>query len=109
MTASICDLLTNSSHHTYQYRTITTRRFPISFCHRSSLVYEIILPTQSASWKFDYDKVNSYTIVVKCLDGKPLGTASATLVVSLTPNQPPEITNLTRKNAYNDRIKPGLL
>ncbi|KAH3864864.1 hypothetical protein DPMN_027895, partial [Dreissena polymorpha] len=57
-------------------------------------VYEIILPTQSASWQFNYDTVNSYTIVVKCLDGKPSGTASATLVVSLSPNQPPEITNL---------------
>ncbi|XP_052275882.1 protocadherin Fat 4-like isoform X1 [Dreissena polymorpha] len=61
-------------------------------------VYEIILPTQSTSWQFNYDTVNSYTIVVKCSDGKPLGTASATLVVSLSPNQPPEITNLPLGN-----------
>ncbi|KAH3864878.1 hypothetical protein DPMN_027909 [Dreissena polymorpha] len=85
-------------------RTITTLCFPIALCHRSSLVYEIILPTQSASWQFNYDTVNSYTIVVKCLDGKPSGTASTTLVVSLSPNQPPEITNLPRKNAFNDRV-----
>ncbi|XP_052268340.1 uncharacterized protein LOC127869724 [Dreissena polymorpha] len=68
-------------------------------------VYEIVLPTQSTSWQFNYDTVNSYTIVVQCSDGKPSGTASATLVVSLTPNQPPEITNLPRKNAYNDRLE----
>ncbi|XP_052270367.1 protocadherin Fat 4-like [Dreissena polymorpha] len=57
-------------------------------------VHEIILPAQSASWKFNYDTVNSYSIVIKCSDGKPSGTATATLVVSLSPNQPPEITNL---------------
>ncbi|XP_052273310.1 protocadherin Fat 4-like [Dreissena polymorpha] len=64
-------------------------------------VYEIVIPAQTATNRFNYDLVNSYTIVVKCSDSKPSGTASATIVVSLSPNKPPQITNLPSATSLN--------
>ena len=62
-----------------------------------SIVYAIYLPAQTDTWRFDIDRTPSYQLTVVCDDGKAGGTHTATTMVNLSPNLPPDITNLPRE------------
>ena len=62
-----------------------------------STVHKIYLPAQDSTWRFDADNVAQYTITATCNDGKPGGTDTDTMVITLNPNLAPQITNLPRK------------